>query len=542
MYQTQIERHENAILKHENDKLRAENSVMKDAISNPTCNTCGGPSIPVHLSFEEHQLRIDNGRLRDELHRLYTVTNKFLGWPVLPFVNHSSSVSSDSCLELSVGRNGMGNLSNISDPMPMGLNLGNGLFNGGPVMPISKSQMGMPGNDIPIDRTIYVDLALAAMDELVKMAQIDTPLWVRSRDSSGKETLNFDEYSRTFPSSAAMQHTNWTTEATRDTTMVIINSMALIETLMDANRWAEMFPCLIARATTIDVISNGMGGTRNGSLQLMHAELRVLSPLVPVRTLKFLRFCKQHADGLWAVVDVSLGEGADADMFFSCRRLPSGCIVQDMPNGFSKVTWVEHTEYDETVVHQLYRQIISWGIGFGSQRWLATLQRQCDCLAILMSSTEDPAEMLRISKGQGLDNRVSLLRANPMNANENTMLILQESWTDISGSLIVYAPVDAASVNLVMRGGDSAYVSLLPSGFAVLPDGPSNYASTNNDKDGSIMSDINSGYAGGCLLTVAFQILVNNLPTAKLTVESVETVNNLISCTIQKIKVALRVS
>lgn len=69
----------------------------------------------------------------------------------------------------------------------------------------------------------------------------------------------------------------------------------------------------------------------------MHAELRVLSPLVPVRTLKFLRFCKQHADGLWAVVDVSLGEGADADMFFSCRRLPSGCIVQDMPNGFSKV-------------------------------------------------------------------------------------------------------------------------------------------------------------------------------------------------------------
>ncbi|XP_022968413.1 homeobox-leucine zipper protein ANTHOCYANINLESS 2-like isoform X1 [Cucurbita maxima] len=640
---TQIERHENAILKHENDKLRAENSVMKDAISNPTCNTCGGPSIPVHLSFEEHQLRIDNARLRDELHRLYTVTNKFLGWPVLPFVNHSSSVSSDSCLELSVGRNGMGNLSNISDPMPMGLNLGNGLFNGDPVMPISKSQMGMPGNDIPIDRTIYVDLALAAMDELVKVAQIDTPLWIRSRDSSGKETLNFDEYSRTFPSSAAMKHTNWTTEATRDTTMVIINSMALIETLMDANRWAEMFPCLIARATTIDVISNGMGGTRNGSLQLMHAELRVLSPLVPVRTLKFLRFCKQHADGLWAVVDVSLGEGADADMFFSCRRLPSGCIVQDMPNGFSKVTWVEHTEYDETVVHQLYRQIISWGIGFGSQRWLATLQRQCDCLAILMSSTEDPAgisphgrrsmlklsqrmvdnfcsgictstlhkwdklvvgnisedvkmmarnsindpgeppgivlsastsvwmpvtqqrlfaflqdeclrsewdilsngrpmiEMLCISKGQGLDNRVSLLRANPMNANENTMLILQESWTDISGSLVVYAPVDTASVNLVMRGEDSAYVSLLPSGFAILPDGPSNYACTNNDKDGSIMSDINSGYASGCLLTVAFQILVNNLPTAKLTVESVETVNNLISCTIQKIKVALRV-
>ncbi|XP_010277364.1 PREDICTED: uncharacterized protein LOC104611831 isoform X2 [Nelumbo nucifera] len=39
--------------------------------------------------------------------------------------------------------------------------------------------------------------------------------------------------------------------------------------------------------------------------------------------------------------------------------------------------------------------------------------------------------------------------------------------------------------------------------------------------------------------TVTFQILVNNLPTAKFTVESVETVNNLISCTVLKIKAAL---
>lgn len=234
MYQTQIERHENAILKQENDKLRAENSVMKDAISNPTCNTCGGPSVPVHLSFEEHQLRIENAKLRDELYRLYTVTNKFLGWPVLPFVNHGSSPSSDSFLELSVGRNEIGCLSTISDPIPMGLNLGNTLFNDGPVIPIGKPEVGMPGNDIPLERTIYVDLALASMNELIKMAQMDSPLWIKSRDGGGKETLNLDEYSRTFPSLAGMKHSNWTTEATRDTTMVIINSLALVETLMDA--------------------------------------------------------------------------------------------------------------------------------------------------------------------------------------------------------------------------------------------------------------------------------------------------------------------
>jgi homeobox-leucine zipper protein len=105
------------------------------------------------------------------------------------------------------------------------------------------------------------------------------------------------------------------------------------------------------------------------------------------------------------------------------------------------------------------------------------------------------------------------------------MLILQETCTDASGSIVVYAPVDIPAMQLVMNGGDSTYVALLPSGFAILPDGP---------------SVGNEHKTGGSLLTVAFQILVNSQPTAKLTVESVETVNNLISCTIKKIKTALQ--
>ncbi|KAF6158104.1 hypothetical protein GIB67_014898 [Kingdonia uniflora] len=34
------------------------------------------------------------------------------------------------------------------------------------------------------------------------------------------------------------------------------------------NRWAEMFLCLIARTSTTEVISGGVGGTKNGALQL----------------------------------------------------------------------------------------------------------------------------------------------------------------------------------------------------------------------------------------------------------------------------------
>ena len=55
--------------------------------------------------------------------------------------------------------------------------------------------------------------------------------------------------------------------------------------------------------------------------------------------------------------------------------------------GKMQVTWIEHSEYDESAVHYLYRSLLSSGLGFGALRWLATLQRQCESIAILLSST-----------------------------------------------------------------------------------------------------------------------------------------------------------
>lgn len=69
----------------------------------------------------------------------------------------------------------------------------------------------------------------------------------------------------------------------------------------------------------------------------MQAEFQVPSPLVPVRQVKFVRFCKQHGDDTWAVVDISVDTLLHGNMPVNCRRLPSGCIVQYMPNGYSKV-------------------------------------------------------------------------------------------------------------------------------------------------------------------------------------------------------------
>ncbi|TYG89693.1 hypothetical protein ES288_A12G120600v1 [Gossypium darwinii] len=623
---TQLERHENSLLRQENDKLRAENMSIRDAMRNPICTNCGGPAIIGDMSLEEQHLRIENARLKDELDRVCALAGKFLGRPITgpPLPNSS--------LELGVGTNGtFGTTMATTTTLPLGHD----------ALPTMVVPSNRPATTL--DRSMFLELALAAMDELVKMAQTDEPLWIKNIEG-GREMLNHDEYLRTFTPCIGLKPNGFVTEASRETGVVIINSLALVETLMDSNRWAEMFHCMIARTSTTDVISNGMGGTRNGALQLMNAELQILSPLVPVREVSFLRFCKQHAEGVWAVVDVSIDTIKESTTFVTCRRLPSGCVVQDMPNGYSKVICVEHAEYDESQVHQLYRPLLSSGMGFGAQRWVATLQRQCECLAILMSSTvptrdhtaitasgrrsmlklaqrmtdnfcagvcastvhkwnkpnagnvdedvrvmtrksiDDPGEppgivlsaatsvwlpvspqrlfdflrderlrsewdilsnggpmqeMAHIAKGQDHGNCVSLLRASAMNANQSSMLILQETCIDAAGSLVVYAPVDIPAMHVVMSGGDSAYVALLPSGFAIVPDGPGSHGPISN---GHVNGNTGGGSSrvGGSLLTVAFQILVNSLPTAKLTVESVETVNNLISCTVQKIKAALQ--
>lgn len=640
---TQLERHENSILRQENDKLRAENMSIREAMRNPICTNCGGPAMIGEISLEEQHLRIENARLKDELDRVCALAGKFLGRPISSLVTSMPPPMPNSSLELGVGSNGFGGMSNVPTTLPLAPpDFGVGISNS---MPVVSSTRQSTGIERSLERSMYLELALAAMDELVKMAQTDEPLWFRSIEG-GREILNHEEYIRTFTPCIGMRPNSFVSEASRETGMVIINSLALVETLMDSNKWAEMFPCLIARTSTTDVISSGMGGTRNGALQLMHAELQVLSPLVPIREVNFLRFCKQHAEGVWAVVDVSIDtirETSGAPTFPNCRRLPSGCVVQDMPNGYSKVIWVEHAEYEEGANHHLYRQLISAGMGFGAQRWVATLQRQCECLAILMSSTvssrdhtaitpsgrrsmlklaqrmtnnfcagvcastvhkwnklcagnvdedvrvmtrksvDDPGEpagivlsaatsvwlpvspqrlfdflrderlrsewdilsnggpmqeMAHIAKGQDHGNCVSLLRASAMNANQSSMLILQETCIDAAGALVVYAPVDIPAMHVVMNGGDSAYVALLPSGFSIVPDGPGSRGSS-----GSNGPSCNGGpdqRISGSLLTVAFQILVNSLPTAKLTVESVETVNNLISCTVQKIKAALQ--
>ena len=78
---------------------------------------------------------------------------------------------------------------------------------------------------------MIVELAVAAMEELIRMAQAGDPLWVSNDNST--EILNEEEYLRTFPRGIGPKPLGLKSEASRESVVVIMNHINLVEILMD---------------------------------------------------------------------------------------------------------------------------------------------------------------------------------------------------------------------------------------------------------------------------------------------------------------------
>ncbi|KAF9622925.1 hypothetical protein IFM89_035158 [Coptis chinensis] len=149
-----------------------------------------------------------------------------------------------------------------------------------------------------------------------------------------------------------------------------------------------MFPCLISKAATVDVLSSGETSTRDGAIQLMFAELQMLTPVVPTREVYFIRYCKQLSPDRWAIVDVSMDKVEDNidSSLAKYHKRPSGCIIDEKSIGHCRVIWVEHLECHKSAVHTIYRSVVNNGLGFGAKHWMATLQHQCEQLVFFMAT------------------------------------------------------------------------------------------------------------------------------------------------------------
>lgn len=71
----------------------------------------------------------------------------------------------------------------------------------------------------------------------------------------------------------------------------------------------------------------------------MFTELQMVTPMVPTREIYFVRYCKKLSNNRWAILDVSIDEIEDnIDVsLMKCRKRPSGCIIEEKPNGHCMV-------------------------------------------------------------------------------------------------------------------------------------------------------------------------------------------------------------
>ncbi|MCO5611651.1 hypothetical protein L7F22_065906 [Adiantum nelumboides] len=615
---TQQERHDNSYLRNENDKLRAEIKALRDALKQATCTKCGALAVNDRMdevSPEEQRSLIDNADMDAEL-------NLSGGQHVQSVLAATSST-----------------LDGLAQP---GL-LSNHASSGPSVAEIAMHPLCLTDSE----KLMVVDLAVSAMEELVQIAQAAEPLWTIDLNSSN-EVLDRREYQRQFKNIIGPAVSGTTAEATRETDIVMIDARSVIETFMEVDLWAQMFSSIVARALKVEALSSGPIDPFDGAMRVVYAELQLPTPFVPSREVYFLRYSKR-VDHQWLVVDVCIDSLRvnPPPSLLKCRKRPSGCVLEETTNGYSKITWVEHVEVDNTGVHPIYQSLVKSGIGFGAQVWVATLQRQCKRIASLLAnsnvgskdtvpanegrlsvlklaeritnnfcagvsaaskhswitlsgsgtedfkvvireSIDDPGrppgivlsaatslrlsvsptrlfhflcehsrrtewdilsnmgvveETVYVSKGDSFGNGVSLLKVNSVSSNPSNSLILQDCCSDKSCFLVVYALVDVDAMKAVLNGGDPDVVTLLPSGFAIFPDRLASSSGIDDICNGShqnISSMIGSvENPSASLLTMAFQILVDHELSAKLSLESVATINNLISSTIMRIKRAL---
>lgn len=85
-----------------------------------------------------------------------------------------------------------------------------------------------------MDKSLMADMAASAMDELIRLLQSNEPIWMKN-PSDGREVLNLDSYERNFPRpNSHLKSPNIRVEASRESGVVIMNGLPLVDMFMDA--------------------------------------------------------------------------------------------------------------------------------------------------------------------------------------------------------------------------------------------------------------------------------------------------------------------
>ncbi|KAA8547659.1 hypothetical protein F0562_004088 [Nyssa sinensis] len=346
------ERADSSALRVENGRIQSENNTFRQALNNALCSACSDP----HFDKEERRrsvekLRKENAHLKQEHERLSNIVAKFIGKPVYP----TQSMLAAPASSLDLPAEGVWALGMAGPSLDLDLDI----VSANPNDPILAHQL----NGIQeMDKSLLVETAASAMDELMKLLQVNEPVWIKS-PAGERYVLQGDSYGKFFPGANHLKSSGTRIVSSKSSGVVMMNGMHLLGMFLDSSKWVDLFPTIVTQARTVEVLDTGMLGNQGASLQLMYVQMHILSPLVVPREFYFLRYCRQLEPGTWVVVDLP----------YDCSKvnpptpplnywgLPSGCMIQDMSNGYSMVTWVEHVEVDyKSLNHRLYTELVQY--------------------------------------------------------------------------------------------------------------------------------------------------------------------------------------
>ncbi|XP_010452682.1 PREDICTED: homeobox-leucine zipper protein ANTHOCYANINLESS 2 [Camelina sativa] len=205
-----------------------------------------------------------------------------------------------------------------------------------------------------------VAMTSLSLKEVISLARQGNPMWTCN------DRLNLDEYYSNFFPWYARNAPGFVHEASRAYAMVPFDASLLVENLTNHVSWQKIFPSIIADVSL---------ESHNRVFQMINVNfVQQISPLIQTRNVKLLRRSMRIENNTWVIVDIS--------MYFSSyarhsrpnfMRFPSGYLVEQIANGISKVTVLDHWVYQEEEVIKNF----SSNSRFGAHRWLAALQRHC---------------------------------------------------------------------------------------------------------------------------------------------------------------------
>ncbi|KAG5587439.1 hypothetical protein H5410_047873 [Solanum commersonii] len=519
---------------------------MKEAMKKIMCPKCDGP--PIGKEERTRVLKMENQRLREQYERVLKLISSV---PGRSFVMVSNLAPSKSTLGYPPRFRQESNTNNNVQAHSININ-------NIPIMSPSRQEHYEFHHD-NTQKTIMFEIVVASMNEMVELWKRNDPIWVES-SSEGRCSIHRESYERTFPNPNRPYYQSPATqiESSKDSEVVSMTAIELIHNFLDPVKWMNMFPTIVTKARTIEVLDSGTWG---GSIQLRFF---------------FIRCCRQFDPTTWIMMDVSydLFNEIQSGVHSYSWKFPSGCAIQDMGNGQSKVTWVEHVQvYEKNQVHRIFRDLLCDRQTYGAKRWIVTLQRMSERYSFAMGAicptrhdfkgdNLDFPTSSRLNRGDRISIRTNEEFVQPKGFSataatslwfplsfqdvfnffkddktrcqpcmQKEMLVLQETNIDSMGAFLVYAPIELPTVTSIVNGGDATKVPILPSGIIISPDGH-----LSSDRDSTANAE------NGSILTVTFQILIsghNNPTSQKQQMEVVASIHCLLSSIILKIKAAL---